>query len=85
MPPLDNLIFSAYTQLQRLLEKGSLKEADYQNCFEQHPITFRILGFDLAAGYEKKSGNRLPYDHDRQRQHEPDFLCADCSSQKVTV
>ncbi|MFT6104132.1 MAG: hypothetical protein ACJA1E_000547 [Paracoccaceae bacterium] len=78
-------LWQAICELTWLLEDRSQVESDYQGFFEDNPVVFPILGFQRFASYEKKSGNRLPYDDEHERQLEPDFICGNPINQTVTV
>jgi len=78
-------LWQAICELTWLLQDRNQVESDYQDFFENNPVVFPILGFPRFASFEKKSGNRLPYDDEYDRQLEPDFICGDPVSQKVTI
>lgn len=78
-------LWQAICELTWLLEDRSQVESEFQSFFEDNPVVFPILGFQNFASYEKKSGNRLPYDHEHKRQLEPDFICGNPVNQTATV
>lgn len=78
-------LWMATFELFCLLTDRVKDEESYQSYFERHPVVFQVLGFDSAASFEKKSGNRLPYCDDLGFTPEPDFICADTKSGEVTI
>lgn len=78
-------LWNAIYELTVLLQDNVQTEEAYQRYFERNPVVFRVLGFHSSASFEKKSGNKLPFDVENERQLEPDFICGDPYSQKVTV
>lgn len=67
-------IWRALLSLFRLLRSEVNSEKEYQRYFEQNPVVFRALGYDSWASFEQSSKNKLPYDQEMNRQHEPDFI-----------
>ncbi|NEQ44168.1 MAG: DUF4263 domain-containing protein [Leptolyngbya sp. SIOISBB] len=60
-------------------------ERDYQSFFESHPIVFQVLGYDVFQSYEKSSIAKIPFDEDKDFTPEPDFLCANLDSCRLTI
>ena len=81
----DEHLWAAIYALYCLLVDKVNDEAAYQALFEQHPVIFTLVDVDVAASFEKKSKNRIPFDPERNFQPEPDFICADSSSGSVVV
>lgn len=85
-PPIEQAaLWRALTDLLRLLQARCNEEARYQTFFERHPVTFRALGFDRYASFEKASGNVLPFDTEKGYTPEPDFLCAQIGAGQLTI
>jgi len=68
-------IWAAMQQLWRLMKDEEKSEDKYQSYFERNPVVFTVLGYDYAKSFEKKSGNKLPFDEDENKFQEPDFIC----------
>ena len=81
----SNQLWRAIIELRSLLNAQVKDEDSYQRFFERNPIVFSALGFDAAEPFDKKSTFRLPFDEDRNFTPEPDFICADAASGRITV
>lgn len=82
---IDTALWHAIYGLYELLIERINDESAYQAWAESHPVVFEALGFDMAASFEKRSGNRLPLDPERHFTPEPDFICAHVSTGIVTI
>jgi hypothetical protein len=79
------MLWDSIAELYALLVARENSEASYQEWAERNLVVFEVLGFDAVKSFEKKSGNKLPFDADRNFSPEPDFICANLSTGVVTV
>lgn len=82
---MNHDLWTAIYELYALLEDDVRYEDAYQQFFENNPAIFPVLGLTRFASFEKKSGNKLPYDAEGDRQLEPDFICGNPENQRLTV
>lgn len=90
MPPYplkltERALWRAAIDLMRLLYSQCSTEDEYQRWFEYHSVIFSVLGFDRYSSFEGSSGNRLPFDPERNYVPQPDFLCANADTGVLTV
>ncbi|MEY1556539.1 Shedu anti-phage system protein SduA domain-containing protein [Yoonia sp. R2331] len=82
---MNHDLWTSIYELYVLLEDNVQHEDAYQQFFENNPAVFPVLGFTHFASFERKSGNKLPYDAEGDRQLEPDFICGNPEYQRITI
>lgn len=83
--PNTSNLWRATHELFDLLRLENNSENAYQQFLERNPIVFRVLGYDVHQSFEKRSGNKLPRDQERDLSLEPDFLCGRSQIGELTV
>lgn len=83
MSPSD--LRRAIYHLYELLAEKVNAESAYQGWAETNGVIFEVLGYDAVKPFEKRSGNCLPHDPERNFTPEPDFLCCDRATGIVTI